>query len=453
METNFVIDLNNHWLITKEWFNQINENGPIFPNKIKKISQNDKSIFSIKFLYLLKKIFDIDDLDKIDKIRLKNYDICKLYENLKNNQELVKSLVENDNEMKIHFTYILQFKNYFSLIEKKLKSIMDPIFTDENFRKMFKYDDDLTRVLAPIAGTIFYLYLSTKDIEETIKLCLEIDIIFIQFFIVSYLIIDNFMDDNTIDENVITKHNKKIFMKWFINIVCNPDHKIVLDEKMEQIWQFVSFKKYFELFVNKYPVETNKNIYEYVKHMIYILQKANKEQKKKDITEDEILEHTFKKSYVVSFFMTLFIKLPIEESNIFNLCKLLFLIQLYDDYFDIDKDNLEGNITYFNNNIDFNNNFNNNFNDKIKKLVIATFIFAEDLNEKNKNMYNIILFFTKNFILLAFYNHIDKTDSKLVDYFCEYSILSENIINYFDKNSYSQFNNSYALELISKYYV
>jgi hypothetical protein len=38
METIFVIDLNNHWLITKEWFKQINENGPIFPNKIKKIS-------------------------------------------------------------------------------------------------------------------------------------------------------------------------------------------------------------------------------------------------------------------------------------------------------------------------------------------------------------------------------------------------------------------------------
>jgi hypothetical protein len=92
-----------------------------------------------------------------------------------------------------------------------------------------------------------------RNIEKTINLCLNFDNIPIQFFVVSYLILDNFMDDVTYYEE-----SKLIFFKWFMNIVNNPEKEIIIDEDQNKIWQCIVFKKYFCMFVKKYPVNENK---------------------------------------------------------------------------------------------------------------------------------------------------------------------------------------------------
>jgi len=71
---------------------------------------------------------------------------------------------------------------------------------------LFICDDDLTR-FAPIGALIIYLYFIEKDIEILIKNFLNIDPIYIQFFIISYLILDGFMDNMKDINNSIT--NKK----------------------------------------------------------------------------------------------------------------------------------------------------------------------------------------------------------------------------------------------------
>ena len=241
---------------------------------------------------------------------------------------------------------------------------MEPLISDIYFDKLFRCDNDLTRLCCPIIASIVYTYIMNRNIEKTINLCLNFDNIPIQFFVVSYLILDNFMDDVTYYEE-----SKLIFFKWFMNIVNNPEKEIIIDEDQNKIWQCIVFKKYFCMFVEKYPVNENKILYDFVKLMISTLKKTDIIQKNVNINEDIILEFTFKKSYVACFFMAVIInkhiKNKLKKKDVHLLCKLVFLVQLYDDYFDIDKDILEKNYTYFNTNID-----NSNFNEKIKKIII-----------------------------------------------------------------------------------
>ena len=338
---------------------------------------------------------------------------------------------------------------YFGQVKKKISKILLPIFSDEHSDKMFRSDDDLTRILAPIAGSIFYIYLTTRDVNKTIETCLILDNIFIQFFIISYMILDNLMDEVDDSEKV---NSKKIFFKMFMKIVNNPEIDINLNDNELSIWQCIIFKKYFLLFVIKYPPSENKIIYDFVKVMISTINNAGIIQKNKDSSEDDILEHTFKKSYVVSFFMALLIniqlKFNIDTEIMSNLCKLLFLVQIYDDYFDIDKDVIENNYTYFNSS----DHPSLNFDDKIRKTVLATFIFIDEINEKNNNISNIINYIMKNVILLVFYIQNKKINRCLTDYFLEYSIFSENNLRLFDKSSYDQFNSNIITKMIQLYY-
>ena len=442
----YFLKIDYHWNNIKIWWDNISKDtNNLFPNNFKKVSENDKNVFNIKLLYLIKKIFNIDDINIIDKININNYNIDDIIKNIKDNYNLLNIFVEDYSDLKNNINYILQYQNYFGLIKKKLIDIALPLFNDEHFDKLFKTDDDLTRILAPIAGSVFYIYLTERDVEKTLQICLTLDNIFIQFFVISYLIVDNFMDTVN-DDNL----SKKIFLKWFMNIVENPSDKIFLSDEHQKIWQCITFEKYFSLFIQKYPYSENKIIYDFVKIMISTLNKANIMQKNKDISENDILEHTFKKSYVVSFFMALLIniqlKKKISKKNMFNLCKLLFLIQIYDDYFDVDKDILEGNYTYFNS-----DKININFDDRVKKTVLANFLFIKELNEKNNNVNNIINYVMKNVILLVFYIHMNKISNSLINYFFEYSIFSDNSIKYFDKNSYDQFNNNILIKFIKLY--
>jgi hypothetical protein len=437
----YILNIDENWEKTKAWYNRIDDdkNSNLFPYYIKSINESEKEIFTIKFLLLLKKIFEIEDINSIDKIIIKNYDFDKIIKNIIENKDFILSFLSNNNEIKNHLNYILKFKNYFSLIEKKIRSILIPIFSETYFDDLFKCDDHLTRILCSIGGSIIYIYLNIRDVEETLNIFLKLDITFFQFFIISYMIIDDVMDSNNLDKNI-----KKIFMSWFMNIVNNPENDVILDENTENIIQCILFEKYFLIFREKYPVYKNINIYNYVKFMIKILYVSNNFQKKEDISYDEILEYTFKKSYVVCFFITLFINIPINYDNNEELCKILFLIQLYDDFFDIYKDIFENNYTYFNLPASINMNFNN----RVCRLVRSTFLSIEELNEKNNNVKNIILFIIKNVILLVFHNHYDKLDNDLIDYFYNYSIFSKNCIKYFDRSSYDQFNEKLIIKYI-----
>ena len=69
--------------------------------------------------------------------------------------------------------------------------------------------------------------------------------------------------------------------------------------------QCITFAKYVTLFIEKYPYSTHKIVYDYVIIMIKTLNESNFIQKNKMISEDIILEQTFKKSYIVYFFMIL----------------------------------------------------------------------------------------------------------------------------------------------------
>jgi hypothetical protein len=445
------IDL--HWKNIHKWWNKIKIKDNLFPSNFKLVSSDEKFDFNIHLLFIIKKIFDIDDIRDVDKIILKNYDLQKLYKNFSTHKNLFLVFLEKNTELKNIFNYIMNFHEYFSKIKKKFISIIKPIIEDKYFNKLFKIDDDLTRVLAPIAGTIFYLYLTYKNIYKVLDNFLILDETYIQFFIVSYLIIDEYMDSKNVDEN-----EKKIFLKWFMKIVENPSDEILLNEKECEIWQCITFRKYFLEFHKKYPSEKYKIIYDYVKFMIYTLKKSNKNQKKKDIDEYSILEETFKKSYVVSFFMALLINIQlnielssINKKNMYNLCKLLFLVQLYDDFFDIDKDCVEENYTYF-----YNETIKIDFTKRVMKLVRSSFILIRDLELNNNNdgakIKNIIHYIMKNVILLVFYIHKNKLKTNLIDYFSQYSFFSKESISLFDKNTYNQYENNILLKIMNIYY-
>ena len=440
----YLLEIDKHWIKTKKWWENIKISNELFPKEFKKVTKEEKDIFKIKFLYFIKKIFDIDDLTNIDKIDVTKYDINKLIDTFKLNFDTFKTFLQDDIELKNIICYVLNFREYFSLIKKKFTQIMEPLISDIYFDKLFRCDNDLTRLCCPIIASIVYTYIMNRNIEKTINLCLNFDNIPIQFFVVSYLILDNFMDDVTYYEE-----SKLIFFKWFMNIVNNPEKEIIIDEDQNKIWQCIVFKKYFCMFVEKYPVNENKILYDFVKLMISTLKKTDIIQKNVNINEDIILECTFKKSYVACFFMAVIInkhiKNKLKKKDVHLLCKLVFLVQLYDDYFDIDKDILEKNYTYFNTNID-----NSNFNEKIKKILLSTFLFIKNLEEKNYNIKNIIIYFTKYIFLFISYNNINKIDNDLINYFLNYSYFDLYLIEYFDNKSYNQYNSNLILNLIKK---
>jgi hypothetical protein len=367
----YFLELNNHWDNIKKWWNNISITSSIIPNYIKKVNKDQKNIFNIKLLLLIKKVFNIDDINKINKISINNFD--ELMTNIYNNTEILKLFINDAQEVKNEVIFFMQFKDYFSLIKKKLIEIIKPLIHDEHFNELFICDDDLTR-LAPIGALMIYLYLIEDDVEKLIIKFIDTDPLYIQFFIISYLILDGFMDKNI--------ENKNIFLKWFMKIVNNPTEKVILEEKHNNIWQCVTFAKYFTFFIEKYPYSTHKIVYDYIIIMIKTLNESNIIQKNETVSEDAILEQTFKKSYIVYFFLILITNINLNHTinkKIFkNICKLSFLVQLCDDYIDLCKDKLEKNYTYFNS-----DNVQLNFNDRLKKLIISSFLFMNNIDDRN----------------------------------------------------------------------
>lgn len=442
----YIIDLDHHWKNVEKWFNDIKINNNIFSDNYIKVTAEIKSKFTIKFLFFIKTILNIDDINTLDKIILNNYDIDILIKNLYDTNYLF--YLEGDIELKNIIIYLSRFSHYFNDIKNKIIEILKPILDDENCEKILNNDDDLTR-FTTIIGLIISLYLKKKNIKKALEDFLKLNIIFIQFFIISYLILDNLMDNK--DENEVNIKNNFIFFKWFMNIIKNPDQEIILDEEQSLIWQCITFKKYFLLFRNEYPYQDNIFIYNYVKIMIDTLNKSHKIQKNNNnITEREVLEITFKKSYVVILFLAFIsfkqLNYNFTKKDIKIISKIAFLIQLCDDFIDIDKDIEEGNTSYFTLNISNNDKIDN----KIKKIVSVFYIFINELNEKNKNIYNLYHYIFKNLLITTVYLHNDKINNDLLNNFYEYSFFTPHVLQYFDKNTYDIYKNSIFLNFIKK---
>jgi len=428
----YLLKIDKQWMKVKDWWNDIKISDELYPKEFKKVNIEEKDIFKIKYLYIIKNIFNIEDITKAHKINILNFHI--------NDINIFKPLIEDDYQIKNIISYFLNFNNYFNLIKKKIKTIVEPLLTNIYFNKLFRCDNDLTRLCCPIMACIVYIYIIYRDIEKTINLSLSFDNIPIQFFVISYLILDNFLDDVSYD-----KENKIIFFKWFMNIVNNPEKEVILKEEENKIWQCIIFKEYYCKFVEKYPVNDNKVLYDFVKLMIHILKEMDTLQKKNK-EDDILLECTFKKSYVACFFMIIILnnytQYDLNKKDIFLFSKFLFLVQLYDDYLDINKDIIENNNTYLT---------TNNIDNKIKKIIISSIIFINDLNEKNIHVSNSINYFLKYILIYISYMNKDKIDECLINYLLEYSYFTIDLLNYFDKDSYNQYNDSIILTIFKKY--
>lgn len=461
-----------YWNNIKNWWNDINIDNNLFNNEYFTLkTENDKNIFKIKFLYVLKQIFEIENLEHIDKIVLDKKNLSdnqsrihyinseNIYNNILKNKSLFKLFIQDDNKLKKIFEYVIQYKDYLNLIIQKILNIFKPLFEEDCFDKLINIDEDITRIISPIAGTLLYLYITNNDLEYVIETFLNLDQVYIEFFMISYLIIDNIMDSNKISNT-----EKKKFMVWFMNIVSNPEDSIFIeDEDVEQnIWRYILFKKYYEKFIEKYPPNKYPNIYEYVKIMINILNIANKVQGDKNSSEEQILEYTFKKSYVVSYFIALLINIELnktlDENKLLQMSKLVFLIQLYDDIADVEKDIIENNYTYFSGGTDecFFSREQNLFEFKIKKTIYATYDFLngfdkiENVNSNENNIYNIIYYILENSLLYILYINSNKINNDLLDNFFKHSLISIDCLKYFDKNSYDQFNGNFMIKIIDK---
>ena len=508
-----------YWINVKNWWNNINIDNNLFNNEyFTPKTENDKNIFKIKFLYVLKQIFEIENLEYIDKIVCYNnceiqrlpgglvsnvmpLDLPKvdgscerlpsniqsrihyinsenIYNNILKNKNLFKLFIQDDNKLKKIFEYIIQYKDYLKLIIQKILNIFKPLFEEDYFDKLINIDEDITRIISPIAGTFLYLYITNNDLEYVIETFLNLDYVYIEFFMISYLIIDNIMDNSK-----ITSTEKKKFMVWFMNIVSNPEDTIFIGhEATEQnVWRYILFKKYYDKFIERYPPNKYPNIYEYVKIMINMLNTANKVQRDKNSSEEQILEYTFKKSYVVSYFIALLINIELnktlDENKLLQMSKLVFLIQLYDDIADIEKDIIENNYTYFARNRELAHDFwrslelakdssgaqenlsseeNNLFELKLKKTIYATYDFLnsfdkiENVNSNDNNIYNIIYYILENSLLYILYINSNKMNNDLLDNFFKHSLISIDCLKYFDKNSYDQFNGNFMIKIIDK---
>lgn len=437
---NIHLKLDDIWIKIKEWWDNIIIDENIFPSFLNKIKKEDKDFFNIKLLSYIKVLFN-SDLDKLYNIKI-NYEFIS---SIKFNIEIFNLIIENDKELENIISYMSKYKKYFTKIKNKIIEIIYPLFNDIYFDKLFTKDDDLSPFLGLIL-LVFYLYIINRNTKKAIKLFLELEPIGINFLIISYRILDSYMDNlnNELSDELI--NNKKIFMEWFNNIVLNPSEKIYLNKEQKKIYQCIIFKKYYELFIDKYPVDKYKFLYDYNKTMIYTLHKANNVQKK-DTSEELIMEHSFKKSFMSFFFIILVtnihLNLEIDKNNMYIISKLLFLAQLLDDYMDIDKDIYENNNTYF--------TLNDNFDNKVKKTIIALFLFIKETNIENKNIINILNYSIKNVILLLYYCHYDKfNENNIKDYFEEYSRLSIDILKYFNKNNYNFYNDNLLISIIKK---
>ena len=413
-------EIDNHWKEIKKWWDIVIINNELLPKDYKKISMEDKINFKIKFLYFIQNINNL-------------------------NWDMIKDLIEDDNDIKNILLYISSFNDYFEQIKKKFIEIIKPLFNDIYFDKLFRCDDDLTRLFCPIGISILYIYIVNKDVEKTINIFLTLDTIYIEFIVISYLILDNFMDDN-----LYCKEHKSIFFKWFMNIVNNPEQEIIINEIEENIYQCIVFKKYYIKFIEKYPFKENKKLYSYVKLMIDTLIKTNIIQKNENITNDIILECTFKKTFVVCIFMILIINIQLnkklKKSNFHILCKLFFLLQLSDDYMDIKKDIIESNNTYFT----F-NDFNFTFDNKIKKIITSCVLLLKDINKKNIYINDIIIFYIKYLSLCMLYVNVDKFNIDLINYFEEYSYIDINMIRNLNIKSYNQYVNTTIIKIFKNY--
>ena len=516
-----------YWNNVKNWWNDININTDLFNNEYFTLkTENDKNIFKIKFLYVLKQIFEIENLEHVDKIvcdgvfrKLQTppeimrklpisgeenlYDFSSsihyinsenIYNNILKNKNLFKLFIQDDDKLKKIFEYIIQYKNYLNLIIQKILNIIKPLFQEDCFDKLINIDEDITRIISPIAGTLLYLYITNNDLEYVIKTFLNLDHVYIEFFMISYLIIDNIMDSNK-----ISSREKKKFMVWFMNIVSNPEDSIYIDienneqnneQNIEQnVWRYILFKKYYQKFIGRYPPNKYPNIYQYVKIMINMLNTSNKVQRDKNSNEEQILEYTFKKSYVVSYFIALLINIELnkilDEHKLLQMSKLVFLIQLYDDIADVEKDIIENNYTYFSgsqesligcgpagltegcrNNEEsddssgsqegMSNRDHNLYELKIKKTIYATYDFLNGFDKiENKNSYenninNIIYYILENSLLYILYINSNKMNNNLLDNFIKHSLISIDCLKYFDKNSYDQFNGNILIKIIHK---
>jgi len=443
----YIIDIDHYWKNVEKWFNDIKINNNLFPDKYKKVTTEIKLNFRIKFLFFIKTIFNIDNINTLDKIILKNYDIDVIIKNLYKIDFFY--YLEEDIEFKNIILYLSKFSFYFNDIKNKIIEILKPILDDENCEKLLNIDDDLTR-FTPILALIIFLYFKKRDIKNVLEDFLKLNIVFIQFFIISYLILDNLMDKN--DENDLNIQNNLIFFKWFMNIINNPDQEIIMDEEQSLIWQCITFKKFFLLFRNEYPYQDNIFIYDYMKIMVYTLNNIHKIQKNNNnnITEREVLEITFKKSYVTISFLAfiLFKQLNYNftKKDIKIISKISFFIQLFDDFIDINKDIEEKNISYFTLNL----NDVEKIDSKIKKLISVFYLIMDEFNEENNNIYNFYHYIFKNILFGTVYLNSDKINNDLLNNFYEYSFFMPDILKYFDKNTYDIYSNNIFLNFIKK---
>jgi hypothetical protein len=119
---------------------------------------------------------------------------------------------------------------------------------------------------------------------------------------------------------------------------------------------------------------------------------------------------------------------------------------MYDDLFDINKDNLENNYTYFNS-----NNVSIDFDKRVKKTFSALFTIINELASNNKHVFEFCNFFYKNMIFLIchfFKKHINNND--FIKYTEEYSFFSHNVLQFFDDSSYDNLNNKKFINVIKK---
>jgi hypothetical protein len=227
----------------------------------KTFSNKEKDKFMLKVNKLLKKIVINDNLTTT--FILDNFNDIK--NNIFKYHKDILKLFNIDKDLKDSIIFISKYSDYYQDILNKIRNIIKPIFDINN---LLKNDDDIIRIIATIFFIIISIYLKNRNLEETIKKFLECDTIFIQFFIVSYFILDDIMDDETID-----KPQKKIFIKWFINIADNPTNNIIIPQNIfseNLINKACIFKSNYEIFIDKYNPNEHMYIYNYIKYMIHI---------------------------------------------------------------------------------------------------------------------------------------------------------------------------------------
>lgn len=425
------------WISVKKWIYKIKKQKNISPF-LCPIDNDKKIIFNIKILYIIKYIFNINDICS-KNINLKDYSIKNIVEKCKE-IDILNIMLLNDNELQKIIEYFYIFKPI-KLIFYKIQQILKPIFLDEYYNKLFTCDDDILRFTAPICLMLLYLYIVEQDITKTIQQFNGIYNEGFQFFIISYLIIDNIMDSDFIENDT-----KIYFMKWLYKIINNPQ-LIILNDNDTSIWQCITFTKYYNLFYNKYPYETNKNIYVYIKKLIETLKVSDNIQRENRIDNNKIIEYTFKKSYMSCYFLIKLIN--IQYSYILNdnehilLAKFTLFIQLMDDFLDINKDIIEKNNTFFK--LNSKNKIDNHI---ILNFINLSFDIINEINIKDIELKTMIDYILKYYFVLILFLHKDKLKQKTINKLKKYCIINYNIINIFENNKYDIYKKRYFIDLL-----